>query len=345
MPRVTEQSYRNNLLMVRDPMTLPGDANMVADWLEVHSRTIGGSSVGAVIGLGSFGKTPADIYDGLLAPGVVTQQRRAVFDRGHAMEPIIADIYATETGRGLRGNGAERFIHRDFWWMHGSSDRSIVSLGHAPETLSPVVTAGHGILEIKCLGQYTFRETKENGIDPSYYAQLQHYLDVRGYTWGSFAVFNAEEWELYWFDVPRDDEFIGQKNDILMAFWTENVLARVRPGGERRMVPISVPPRVGAEAVERSTDAWVRAMQQVKLHHEAKKLAERQYELARDQMKAMMDADGIEKVIVPGIGKANYTSSVRRTLNEELFRLHHPEINLDDYKDASESRSFTPRFT
>lgn len=335
MPRneYTGEQYHARLRAVTDPMTLPAGQH-VADWMRLHTRTIGGSSVGKILGLSSYG-TASDVWDGFMNRAA-PQERTSVLDRGHAMEPIIVEIYAAETGRIPVGDGRTRFEHPDHWWMHATPDREI------HRTWAPQPYTSSGVLECKCLGSHTFRGTKENGIDPSYYAQLQHYLDVRGYEWGSFAVFNAEDWELYWFDVPRDNEFILEKNRRLIEFWEHHVLQKVRPQPIVRSV--YVPPRVGAEHVERSSTEWVAKMRELKQWHEQKKLAEHAYERIRDEVKLLMDSEGVSKVTVPGVGKVTLSNGTRRSFNKDLFRQEHPEINLSDYEDVSESRALTPRF-
>jgi putative phage-type endonuclease len=301
-------------------------------WLRSANRTIGGSSVGAIIGVNRY-QTPDDVWDGLLNPHTAPRTARCM-DRGTAMEPIIREIYVTETGRAVTPPervGRVPHRHAELWFLHATPDGLADGDARSPAALP-------GVLEIKCLGQHTYRETREQGIDPSYYAQVQHYIDVLGLSWGSFAVFNAEDWQLYWFDVARDDEFIQAMRDEVIRFWREHVLTRERPSGR----PVNVVPerRVGAEYVTLDTPEWRTTLMALARAQNEKKLAETAYELEKQRVKEMLERLGHEKVRVPGVGKVTYSPSYTRTIDRARLAVERPDVNLADYERVTESRTF-----
>jgi putative phage-type endonuclease len=310
-----------------DPLAAPQDA--FEAWLRANQKSIGGSSMGALLGIDPFGKTPADLWDGIMGRVPQSSGNRAM-DRGHVMEPHIAVIYQARTGRELTPVG--RLVHPLFWFLHGSPDRIIRPPAERPT---------RGVLEIKCHNYETFQRAKREGVNPSYFAQVQHYLDVTGLSWASFALFWTDGWELYWFDVERDDAFIADMRQKAIAFWNDHVLARRRPEGRVAEV-LMPPPFIGAEArVIEGDDRWTRAFQTLRSAREQKALAEQAYESASKEVKAMMEEAGLGKVRVPGIGRVNYVESIRRPYDMEQLAREHPEIDLDAYRKAQPVRSLT----
>jgi predicted phage-related endonuclease len=320
-------------------------------WLLEHGRSIGGSSVGAIIGVNSY-KTPAEVYDGLWNPSAqveATAAGRRRMDRGHLMEPVIAGLYEFETGRYLRGDGRTRTPHPTMPYIHATPDRLIDSpatIEHATLQQGLAASAeGDGVWECKCLGQMTFNETLTRGVDPSYYAQIQLYMDVFRLTWGSFAIFNAEEWRLYWFDIPRDDRFIFRMNRRVETFWNEHVLARRRPQVADQIMtapPLMPPPHIGAEAVVLDSDnEAVGLFALLRTAHAERKLANDRYDGLVETAKALMTRRAVAKARVGGIGKINWVGGTRRTFDKDALAREHPEIDLERYAVTSATSTFT----
>jgi predicted phage-related endonuclease len=323
-------------------------------WLLDQGRSIGGSSVGAIIGANSHASA-TDVYDGLWAPS--TRERpnaasRRRMDRGHMMEPIIAQLYEIETGRLLEGDGRTRTQHPRLHYIHATPDRIIIdplgsTMGDSAEMQQGEATGayGNGVWECKCLGINTFTETLAMGVDPSYYAQLQLYLSVFGLTWGSFAIFNAEEWRLYWFDVLRNDRFILRMERRVEHFWREHVLARRRPETTDQIVTAEAlmpPPHTGAEVrVMDADEQAVRLFGQLRVAHANRKVAEDAYKRLVEEAKTFMTERCESKARVGGVGKINWIATTRETLDKDALALAHPEIDLAQYTQCSESSTFT----
>lgn len=330
MPTVEAFGSREQVVP-QNPLTMPED-RFVA-WLQTGARSIGGSNVGAVMGLNAY-KTAAEVWDGIfttVAP--VTAASRHRMDRGACLEPIIAAIYSEETQRRLQGDGRTRFIHPACYWLHGTPDRTIVGLSR-----------GLGALEIKCLGMRTYRECVDDGLDPSYYAQLQLYLDILDMTWGAFAVFNAEEWTLHHFDVERDNPFIDVMHARARDFWFNHVLGRVRPiGGDPVMEPVAILPplHLGTDHTFLGTEEWVQRATRLRVAWETKKLAELAYDQEKEDFKLRMSQYGMSKIRIPSVGKINWIRTTTRRMDKERFALEHPDIHLESYTIATETSTFT----
>lgn len=293
------------------------------------SYSIGGTDAGAILGVNKY-KSAVDVWRRLSDPAFVDQPDNDTLELGRYMEPFIASKYAAVTRRELQLS--EKLNHDKHPFLHANPDRVIVGGLR-------VAMDGPGILEIKLLGQWTFKQTKEQGIDPSYYAQIQHYLFVTGLKWGSFACYNTEQKELYWFDVERDEEFIARMVDSCVVFWNEYVLTGICPPPKEAVYNF---PRaaVGAEAVVHNEPEWVNAVRQLKTARDTYKLAEHSKKLAEQTVKDLMGET--EKVIIPELGKISWAESVRRSYDIDTLKREHPEIDFSRYETQTVSRTFLP---
>lgn len=132
--------------------------------------------------------------------------------RGIELEGLVAQEYASQTGRKIRVVGMKRHPEHRELLVH--VDR-IITIGER----------GPGVLEIKTMGREEFWRVKREGMRPGYILQLQHAMLVTGAQWGSFAVFHPDSWSLLWWDMERDEEICLRIRDAALPFW-----ARVENG-------------------------------------------------------------------------------------------------------------------
>lgn len=191
------------------------------EWLAVRTKGIGGSDIGAICGVSPF-TSARQVYfnktgqfEEALKPGAATVER---MKWGHLLEPIVADEFASRTGKKLVEVGAT-FAHKDFPWMRANVDRLIVDDDGKP----------YGVLECKTTSEYNNEEWESGDILLSYIYQLNWYLHILDLEYGAFACLVGGN-KFYYYDVFRNDELIG--NTLLPAarhFWYENVLKLVEP--------------------------------------------------------------------------------------------------------------------
>lgn len=305
------------------------ETNIVVPNTYKPSFSIGGTDAGAILGVNKY-KSAVDVWRRLSDPTFVDQPDSEVMELGRYMEPFIAKKYEAVTRRTLEL--AEKLNHDKHPFLHASPDR-VITGGLR------VAMDGPGILEIKLLGQWTFKQTKDQGIDPSYYAQVQHYLFVTGLKWASFAAYNTEQKELYWFDIERDEEFIARMVDACVIFWNEYVLTGICPPPKEITYDF---PRaaVGAEAVVHSEPEWVNAARALKQARDTYKLAEHSKKLAEQAVKDLMGST--EKVIIPEVGKISWAESVRRSYDIDSIKRENPDIDFSRYESSTVSRTFLP---
>jgi putative phage-type endonuclease len=309
---------------VQGILTMPQDEYEA--WLARSRKGIGGSDVGALLGINRW-RSALDVYNSKLELAPPVKQNRDM-KRGIVLESVAADEYAEETGRVLTTD--PRFVnHPERWYFYGSPDRGIEPCDGRTEP---------GLLEIKCLRQNGFAETREHGISPDYYAQLQWYLGCSGRQWGSFAVFNAEDWALQHFDIEFDAALFAQMFEAAERFWDEHILPRVAPFP--RLPDEALRSQLighGAEMVQRTDREWLQAVRAMKRAREEVKLAETSARLAEERVKELMgDAQGA----VGGGVKVYWKEQATRRLDTDLLLAEHPYIDLEKYKRQTVSRPF-----
>lgn len=191
------------------------------EWLNVRTKGIGGSDIGAICGVSPFTSArqvyfnKTGQYEEALKPGAAQMERMHF---GHLLEPIVADEFARRTGKKLLEAEAT-FCHKDFPWMRANVDRLIVDDNGKP----------YGILECKTTSEYNNEEWESGEILMSYVYQLNWYLHILDLEYGAFACLVGGN-KFYYYEVFRNDELIN--NTLLPAansFWFDNVLALKEP--------------------------------------------------------------------------------------------------------------------
>lgn len=192
------------------------------DWLEARKSGLGGSDIGAILGLSPWASAFSVFMEKIgLTEGTPSTERMAW---GHRHERTIAEWYAKETGRWVYGSvdvmqgsvplGGDVDIV-SFHDRDEPIDDSMVLLKSksrpwhigTPDNFTRDDKRGWGVVEIKC-AEYG-RKGWENGPPQNYMAQLQSYLALSGLQWGSFAVMFGI-YECGWIDVERDEAMIAR---------------------------------------------------------------------------------------------------------------------------------------
>jgi putative phage-type endonuclease len=177
-----------------------------AKWLEERKKGIGGSEASMVLGINPW-KSRLELWnEKVTQKSNIDATKQLMFKIGHILEPIIAEEYTKETGRILEERPLK--IHPKYPFILGNIDREIVGGDKG---------RGPGILEIKTKGAFTNWHKEE--IPIYYHAQMQHYLNLYNYSWGSFSVLDLGVMKLDIVDVKRDDDFISKLVKEEIEFW------------------------------------------------------------------------------------------------------------------------------
>lgn len=208
-------------LIVNEPYTREEFPSKEA-WLKGRRFGIGASEASAVLGLNPW-KSPLQLYAEKLELAEPDAVESEAMEWGLLLEPVIADRYRAATGRKLADpepNTLYRSREHDF--MTASFDRLIVG--------DP---RGVGVLQIKTTGQFKADDWEDE--PPVYYqVQTQQEMAIAGATWGSLAVLIGGQ-RFRWFDLARNDRFVGLLIEREAAFW-------------QRLVTMDPPPVDGSDS-------------------------------------------------------------------------------------------------
>lgn len=285
-------------------------------WLADERITIGGTDVGAIIGMNQ-NRNAADVFDSKLCLRPPVQRNRDM-DRGVALESIAAEFYAREAQAALAESPYLR--HPEHAFIGGTPDRII---------MHQVGQTGEGILEVKCPREWGYEQTLLHGVDQGYHCQLQWYLGLSRRSWGAFAIFNAERWELHKVHVDANPVWFEEALAAVVRFWHQHILPRQRPGGDMVQEALtSQLPRVGSEWEDRTDPDFIRACLAYESAQESMKLAEEHKKRAQARLEALVQPGSRLK---GGGFKLTRLEHGRRTPDLEWLKREHPEIDVDKY--------------
>lgn len=305
-------------------------------WLGYRRKGIGGSD-SPVLFLGKdypFDVTPLSIYkDKLgLAPD---REPTAAMRRGTALEPLAAEMFAALYPTMTVERCHAILQHPKHKWMLADVDRIVKGHGQM----------GVGILEIKCPGPQTIRKIKNEGIPDYYQIQLQHYLAVTGYKWGSLAILDIMNWELLKpFMIERDDELIDQIIDVDAKFW--DCVKRKEPPEEMTEKEADLAPlKTDKSAVNMDNDKpFIQALTDWAEARDCVAQAQ-EYELeSKTRVRNLMSLKNA-LVATCHLGSVRIKTSARKTFDASSFTRDHPELSetLEKYyKTGKFIESITP---
>ena len=175
------------------------------EWHEQRLNGIGGSEASTILGINPWQSRLELYYKKVNRKVDLSSADNIRFKLGHVLEPFIAEEYTKKTGRILTIR--EQKTHPKYPFINGNVDREIIQ----SERKEP------GILEIKTKG--AFIDWHGEDIPPYYMTQIQQYLAVYGYTWGSFAVLDFNKFEVTITDIERDEILINKIIEEETKFW------------------------------------------------------------------------------------------------------------------------------
>lgn len=193
------------------------------EWLRERQKGIGGSDVGAILGLNKY-KTAFEVYLEKTEPILNIGEQSESAYWGDQFEEVVAKEFEKRTGKKVRRD-RRHFQNKKYPFMIANIDRRVVG--------------ENSILECKTANQYLAKEWEEEEVPASYLVQVQHYLAVTGATKGYIAVLIGGQ-KFIWKEVERDDELIEYIIEAEKEFW--------------KMVQEKIPPALdGSSAAEK----WV----------------------------------------------------------------------------------------
>lgn len=186
-------------------------------WLELRTTGIGGSDVGAIMGLNKY-SSPLTVY--LSKKNVEGFKGNAATEWGHILEDPIRKKASEELEIEIISVPG-MYTSNDISYMNANLDG--LCYAEKPITIGNETVEGLGGHEIKTSG--SGEGFSDDEIPDSYYCQVQHYMAVTGLSWFILTAFFMNTKKAKHYVIRRNDDFIYSK--LIPAeknFWENFVL-------------------------------------------------------------------------------------------------------------------------
>lgn len=182
------------------------------DWHKLREKRIGGSDVGAIIGVNPY-KSIIDVY--------IDKTEGSSFEGNNA----------THWGHMLEGTVIKEFASRHSEFVVYQAPYSVIDdflIANLDGVLKDKNTGEHGVLEIKTANAFNYKDWEGDVIPQYYYAQVQHYLMLTGYKFAYIAVLIGGN-HYKDFSIERSEEDIEFIRNKATEFYNENILKLIPP--------------------------------------------------------------------------------------------------------------------
>ncbi len=173
-----------------------------------RSKTIGGSDAASILGISPW-KSRLELWHEKVTGNIAEVDNPDVY-LGKLLEPIIVLEYERQTSKNVT-------LTKD---LYVSKKHSFMS-AH----LDGIIDEDKGVLEVKTKGAYV---TWKKEIPDYYYAQIQHYLAVTGFTYADFVVLDLGKKCITITHVAKNKKYIDDLIIKEKEFW-DQVLSKTEP--------------------------------------------------------------------------------------------------------------------
>lgn len=208
--------------VIKAKFTPVNQENEPEKWMQLRTTGIGGSDVGAIMGLNKYA-SPLTVY--LAKKDVEGFKGNAATEWGHILEDPIRRKAAEELGISIVAVPG-MYTSEEYPFMNANldgvchADHQVIIGGEIVEGLG-----GHEIKTSSTGDGFT-----EDEIPDSYYCQVQHYMAVTGLDWFILTVFFLNTKKGKHYVIRRNNDFIyEQMIPAEKNFWENYVLADVTP--------------------------------------------------------------------------------------------------------------------
>lgn len=306
-------------------------------WLEERRKSLGGSDMGAVLGLNKY-RSPYAVWaekTGRLSEEPENEAMR----QGHDFESYVASRFEEASGRRVR---KLNYILRndDCPHLHANIDRQVMG-----------ESAG---LECKTASALNMKLYAGGEFPESYYAQCVSYLAVTGWARWYLAVLVLNKGFFVWLVTTVPNDCVPDWCEGKVFVSPDELAALTRCAGDfwhDYVETDSPPPLDGAEGTTGALEAiYEGGGGEVELFGREKLIEQYQY-LAERKKAIDKDMDTIKQQLMADLGDnergycgrytVDWKSQTRQTFDAKTFRRDHPEMELNGYFKTSNFRRFT----
>lgn len=191
------------------------------DWHYYRTLGIGGSDVGAIFGISPW-TTARDVY--LKKTGIPVNEpeidvdQSFIFMYGHAMEPIVANVFQEITGMEVLID-TYMYRHKKYPFMQANIDRVVI-----------LPDGRKAILECKTTTYFNKSHWENNQVPMYYKLQCQHYMAILDVDVCYIAcIFGNTINDFVCRRIDRNLEEEKKLIEIEKDFWENNVLLNIPP--------------------------------------------------------------------------------------------------------------------
>lgn len=292
------------------------------EWLKERQKGIGGSDVGAILGVNKY-KTPFQIYLEKTQEIKEVQESSEAAYWGTELEDMVAKEFSKRTGKKVRRD-TKHFVSKRYPFMVANIDRRVVG--------------EKAILECKTVNQFGAKEWEGEEIPASYLVQVQHYIYVTEVEKAYIACLIGGQ-KFIWKEIKRDDELIKMIINAEKDFW--------------KLVEEKTPPALdGSSAAEKYLKERFKDVQEgtkVALDSEHKEMIEEYLNLKEQIKELKQETKALENSLKLKIGDnevgyidnflVNWRGYLRTSIDSEKLKEEQPEI-YDKYLKKSKYRKF-----
>lgn len=183
------------------------------DWHKLRSKGIGGSDIGAILGVNKY-RSLVDVYLDKIE-GKKVEDNNAMF-WGRVLEPII------------RAEFQKKHSEEYQTYLVPYSLKYGVLRANVDGLIYNNNTQKWGVLEIKTANQFTTKEWSDGVVPQSYYAQVMHYLTVTGLDYAIIVVLigGSDYREFY---IERNEDEVKAIKEVAEDFWGTYIIPQKIP--------------------------------------------------------------------------------------------------------------------
>lgn len=279
----------------------PGDPGYIQPGSDDYFTVIGCSEVADILGHGY--KSANELWR-VKTRRSPREGHKAVFDRGHDMEPIMARMIQRDYGRVLV---SEQVQYRDPArpWLIYHADGMFAKW--TPLNDGAKEQDGPGIWEAKAPGSRMAQKMAEEGMTENYLCQGQMGMHVasaalaREISWGTYGFLDYDAYELVAYDTMADESFQRKALQLVERFY--DCLVKDTPPDDVEAEKIEVPELYGVKQIISDPVFRTDALLLVQIMEAMKPLKEHDAEI-RDRMKNYLSE--VAEAEVPDVMKITY---------------------------------------
>lgn len=289
------------------------------EWLTLRKKSIGGSDAAAVVGMSQWA-SPVTVYIDKTSEAIDESTSEAM-RLGTDLEGYVAQRFTEATGKKVR-NDNFMYSHDNYNFITANIDR--------------VVVGENAGLECKTMNNYSNYDFDAGEVPQNYFCQCQHYMAVMGYDRMYLCILVFQR-GVYTITIERDQKFIDDMIAAEVAFWNDNVVARVMPAPDdsdatQKAIGEMWPQSNGKSKVIGNLDTLCRKLSHVQ---EAKEMLEKQEKEIKNTLRAELEdyesSEGIEY-------KVTYKTSSTTRLDSKKLKEAAPSVYAK-YSKTTSSRT------